>query len=159
MGMRGSQNENYVRGRLFQGFEQGIEGCRAELVDLVDNVHLKASRNGRKMHLVDDEVANFLHLSVGRGIDLEHVETGPLRDLPAKGAFVAGIITRPALAIQSLGKYTSGTGFTRTPRATEEIGTSRGAAAQNIAQSLNDRFLADQILETLRTPFAKQGNR
>ncbi len=102
--MRRGQNEDHVRWWLFQSFQQSIEGCRAKLVHLVDDVNLEASRDRRKMHLVNNKIANLLNLSVRGRVDLKHIETGTLGDLAAQGALVTGIVTWATLTIKGLGK-------------------------------------------------------
>ena len=47
---RGGEDELYVAGRLFQGFQQGIEGLGGEHVHFIDDVDLVAGRGGQITH-------------------------------------------------------------------------------------------------------------
>ena len=73
--LRGGEDELGIRGRLFQGLQEGVEGCRREHVDLVDDVDLVLPNLRGNPHLVD-QTADVFHRVVGRGVQLVDVERG-----------------------------------------------------------------------------------
>jgi hypothetical protein len=46
LGLRGGHHEDDVRGRLFKGFEQGVEGGVGNLVGFIEDVDFEAVAGG-----------------------------------------------------------------------------------------------------------------
>ena len=67
------QDEDGVGRRLFEGLEEGIEGCCREHMHLVNDIDLVATKGRRHLHLLG-ELADVLDRVVGRSIQLEDVE-------------------------------------------------------------------------------------
>ena len=91
----GRQDENGMRRRLFQRLQQGVEGCRGEHVDFVDDVDFVAPLVGGKIDLIA-QVAHIFDAGVGGGVDLDQVQEAALVDRLAVLAFVARAL-RPGL--------------------------------------------------------------
>ncbi len=69
----GGQDELDVGRRLFQGFQQRVEGMAGEHVHFVDQVDLEASAAWRVLHVVE-QFAGVLDLGAARGVDLDQVD-------------------------------------------------------------------------------------
>src|SRR5690606_21325499 len=55
-------NEDDVRRRLFERFQQGIEGMARQLMDLIDDENLKAVAGGRDVDALKNDVADLFDL-------------------------------------------------------------------------------------------------
>ena len=98
VGLRRGKNEDDIGRGLFQGLEQGVEGCVGEHVDFVDDKYTEAPLGGRILHLVDDR-ANVIDAVVGRGIQFHDIEIGLSRDRAAGRALPAGIAVLLVLTV------------------------------------------------------------
>ena len=90
LGLGGGHHEDDVVGRLFQGFEQRVEGGIGDLVRLVEDVDLVAVARGT----IAGGVAQFADLvdaAVGGGVDLDDVDGGACADFGAGVADAAGL--------------------------------------------------------------------
>src|SRR5579863_2298807 len=78
------EDEDHVLWRLFERLQQRVRCRRREHVDLVDDVHLPASRCRERG--AGDEVAHRLDTIVGYCIEFVDVERRALGDCPARFA-------------------------------------------------------------------------
>ena len=130
-------------------------------MDLVQDDDLVAVAGGAVPQALG-QVADLLHLRVGGGVDLDHVEIARFPDLGADQAGVARFGHRApggavgAEAVQGLGEDSRGRRLADAADAGEEIGLRDAAVAQCVAQGGDDRLLADQVGERLRPPLAGQ---
>ncbi len=75
--LRRREDEEGVRGGLFQRLQQGVERLRREHVHLVEDVHLFLLPLRRNAHLLA-QLADVIDLVVRRRVHLEDVEAAPL---------------------------------------------------------------------------------
>ena len=123
-------------------------------MDLVDDEDLVAVAHRRNRQTGDHDLADVVDTGVAGGVDLEHVDIAPLRDLDAGVAFAARIRRRPLHAVQRLGEDAGGGGLAAAARTREHEGLSDPAAGQRVAQRTRHRLLSDDIVEPLWSPFA-----
>jgi len=72
----------------------------------------------------------------------------------ARGTLVAGVNSRPCLAIESLCQDTRGRGFSHPPRTSEQEGVRYSFLRDRILQRLGNRSLAHDFFEDLGSPFS-----
>ena len=72
-------------------FSSALNDGGRELVDLVDDEHLVAVAHRRDRQAGDHHLADVVDAGVAGGVDLEHVDVAPLRDLDAGVALAARI--------------------------------------------------------------------
>ncbi len=149
----GREDEHQVRRRLLDDLEQGVEGLAREAVDLVEHDHLVAVARRAVLEALG-QLANLLDLGVGGGINLDDVEIGAARDLDAGDALVAGIGSRPALAVERLGEHPRRGRLADAADAGKEVGLCDAPLLQRVAQRGHDRFLTDETGEILGAPLA-----
>ena len=127
----GGEDEDGVTGRLLKGLKEGVEGCRREHVNLVDNKYRVATLLGYYPHLLD-EVADVVHRVVRGCIQLVYIERATLVERATRLTLVAGLTTLGIEAVDGLGKDTRTGGLTHTSRATEEVGMGQLAALDGV---------------------------
>src|SRR6516162_6267022 len=71
--LRSGENENYVRGRFFQSFQQRVECLLSQHMNLVDNVYLVLASYRRETDIFP-EFANLVDAVITRSVDLKHVQ-------------------------------------------------------------------------------------
>jgi hypothetical protein len=84
----GGQDELDVGWRLFEGFQQRIEGMAGEHVHFVDQVDLEAPAARCVLHVVE-QLAGILDLGAAGGVDLDQVDEAAFIDLAAHRALAA----------------------------------------------------------------------
>src|SRR5581483_42846 len=95
-------------------------------------------------------------LGVRGGVDLEHVDVAALGDLPAGVTFAARIRGRPVRTAQRA-REDAGRGRLAHPTRTGKDERLRDAFRGNrVAQRARDRRLADNVIELLGAPFARE---
>ena len=132
----GSEDEDCVGGRFFQGFEEGVEGAVGEHVYLIYDEDAVSSLLGRDAHLVY-EGADVLYGIVGGSIELGDVERGIFVEGRAAWAFVAGFVFfGELLAVEGFRQNACTGGFADAPRAAEEEGLRQMILLQGVLQGL-----------------------
>ena len=121
----------------------------------VDDIHPVFGGGRRKGRLLP-QVPDVVHAVVAGGVDLHHVQNGAVVDPTADFAFVAGISLHRMQTVDRLGENLRTGGFSRAPRAGEQIGMSQPAGGDLIAQRHRNLRLTDHVLKDGRTPFAVQ---
>ena len=128
---------------------------RREHVHLVDHVDLEAALD-RTVRDRLHELAHLVDLGMRRAVDLEDVERDPVGDLAARGADVAGLRRRPALAVERLGEDPGGRGLADTARAREEKGMRDAIGRDRRLERPRDVLLPNDIGEALRPQAARE---
>jgi hypothetical protein len=95
MDFGGGQDKNRMRGRLFQGFQQGIEGRSGEHMHFIDNIDFIAALVGREIYLIA-QVPHIFDAGVGSGVDLDQVQEAP-------GVYRLAVIALPARVLSGIG--------------------------------------------------------
>ena len=85
------KHEDGVRGWLFEGLQQGVEGRGGEHVDFIDYIYFVASLVGGEVDLFT-QVAHVVHAGVGGSIDLDEIQKRASADSPAVIALIAGAL-------------------------------------------------------------------
>src|SRR5438034_2322082 len=128
-------------------------------VDLIDNENLETIARRRKADRSDNRLANVVHLSVGSGVDLLHVDRAAFGYLTTRRT--GQWIVRPAwccrrsvgfMAIKSLSQKPRGRGFPYAPCAGTDVGMMEPVMLDSVSQSSRDGLLAGDFIESLRSP-------
>ena len=142
-------------GRLFERFQQRVEGLVGKLMGFVDDVDFEAVAR-RPVAQVFDNRARIVDLAVGGAVDFDHVERASLANFDTGRAFAARLGGRPFFAVEAARQDARGGGFADAADAGEEEGVRDTAALQGLAERAGDVLLADQLGEALGAPFARQ---
>ena len=84
VGLGGREDEFDVRRRLFECFEESVEGTGGEHVDLIDVNDAEAAGSGGEANGFEER-ADFVDLVVGGAVDFQDVERAAFGDLDAGG--------------------------------------------------------------------------
>ena len=149
-----------MRGRLFQRFQQRVEGVAAQHVNFVDNIDLVACRDRGIAHRLDD-LAHVVDASVAGGVHLDHVDMAAFRDGDTRLAHAARIDRRAALpirpnTIQRFGDQARGRGLAHPAHAGHQEGMGQPVARDRIGERADHRFLPDQFRKGLGPVFARE---
>ena len=135
------QDEDDVRRRFLQRFQEGVEGCAAQHVHLIDDEDLVSPYLWRYLHLLD-ELPDVLDRVVAGCVQFVYVHGALLVEGAAALAFAAGIsVALRVQAVNGLGKNPGTSGFTYSTRPAEEIGMSQLARGNGIFQCCGERAL------------------
>ena len=97
MGLGGGKEKLHSAGRLFEGFQEGVEGFLGKHVDFVDDVNfILAAGGGIGDGLID--LPDVVDAAVGSSIDFHNVQGSTLGDVEARWALIA----RFAIVFQGL---------------------------------------------------------
>ena len=149
----GGEDEFDVLGRLFQGFEHGVERAFGEHVHFVDDVDFVFA-SGRGVLGVFEYFADIVDAGVGGGVDFEQVDEAAGVDVAAGLALAAGFAFFGVFAVEAFGEDAGDGGFAHAARAGEQVGVVQAAFFQGVAQGFDDVFLSDEVGEGFRPPFA-----
>ena len=153
--LRGCKNEHQVLRRLLEDFQQGVEGRGGEHVYLVHDVDALFDRRGAEHGLLP-QGAHVVHAVVGGGIQLHHVEYGPLADPAAGRADAAGVTVDGVFAVDSLRQDAGAGGLAGPSGADEDVRVGEAARLHLVFQGLRDVLLPDNLVKGLRPPLAVQ---
>ena len=103
MGFGCRKNEFDVRGRLFQRFQQGIEGGIREHMDFVNNDHPKTALGRSVLHPFG-QIANIVHPGMRGTVDFQDINGAAVRDLLTLATGVTGVWRRPLFTVQGFGQ-------------------------------------------------------
>ena len=153
LGFRCREDEFYVGGRFFEGFEQCVERRRREHVNLIDVVDLELSGGGRKSNRFA-KFADLFHPVIGGAVDFENVEADPFGDLEADRIIRIKVHLGTAGAIESLGQDPGGRSFSGTAGTNKQIGMGEAILRDGIFQGLDDVVLPEHIVKCPRSIFS-----
>ena len=145
----GGENELHMRRRLFQRFQQGVEGAGREHMHFVDDIDLEARLDGGKAHAIDD-LADVVHAGAAGGVHFLDVDMPAFGNGRAIDADAAGLDRGAALAVgadavQALGDDAGGGGLAHPAHAGQHEGMGQAAGGDGIGQGTDHRLLADQF--------------
>ena len=152
----GRQHEPDAGRRLFEQLEERVERFARQPLRLVDDVDLLAPDHRRGGRLLA-EVARVVHPAVRRGVDLDHVNVGPVADRDALLADAARLGGRRVHAVDHLGQDPRGGGLAGAPRPAEQERVRQPPFADGTGQGSDDVVLADQLGGRLRPVPSVQG--
>ncbi len=141
--------------RLLERLQERVEGLGREHVDLVDDVDLALAGEGRELDILA-QGPDLVDAPVRGPVDLDHVEAAALGDLRARRARPAGLLGRPLHAIEGLGQDPGAGGLAHPLGPGKKIRLPQPSGAHRVLQGLGDVFLADDLIEILRPPFASK---
>ena len=144
-----------MRRRFLERFQQRVEGLVGELMGFVDDVDFEAVA-GRTVAQVLDNRAGVVDLAIGRAVDLDHVERAAGANLDAGRAFAARIGRRAAFAVEASRHDSRGGGLADAANPGEQKGVRDPAGLERLDQRAGHMLLADQVIEALGAPFARE---
>ena len=145
-GVGGGEDEDDVRGRLFERFEQRVGGRAGQLVHLVDQIDLEAGGAGLVVGALA-QLADVVDAAVAGGVDFDQVEAERVRAAVERGG--AG-----RDAVDRAGEDSRGGGFAGATRAAEEIGVGDLVLLDGVAQGAHHGVLPRDVVEFFRPPLA-----
>ena len=144
-----------MRRRLFEGFEERVEGVAREHVHLVDEVHL-VTPPCRRVENVLQQFARILDLGARRRVDFQQIDKTAVGDLPASAAHPTGCRGDALLAVEAFGNEPGERGLAHAAGARQQVGMMEPIAAQRVDQGTQHVLLPDHLFEGLRTPTARE---
>ncbi len=159
LGLRGGHHEDDVRGRLFEGFEQGIEGGIGDLVRFIEQNDFEAVAGGAVAGGVA-QLANLVDAAVGGGVDFEHIdgvaganfETGVANEAGLGGGPFRAADLVPA--VERRGQDAGDGGLADAAMAAEDVAVRYAVLRERVQQRTRDVVLPDNIGETERAVLA-----
>ena len=157
LGLRGGHHEDDVAGRLFQRFQQRIEGRVGDLVGFVENVDFEAVAR-RTVARGLAQFADLVDAAIGGGVDFDHVHRVAGANLGAGIANAAGLGHRLVgrAAVQRHGQDARDRRLADAAMSAEDVAVRDALLRDGILQRAGDVFLADHVGEFLRPVFARQ---
>ena len=149
----GREQELDVRRRLLERLQQRVEGVRRQHVHFVDEVDLVAAARRRVLHVVE-QLARVVDFGARGGVDFDQVDEAPFVDLAAGAALAAGRRRHAGLAVERLREDARDGGFAYAARAGEQERVVHAAGLERVDERAHDVFLAGQLGEIARPPFA-----
>ena len=153
--VRGGQEKLHMGGRLFQGFQQGVEARGGQHVHLVDEVHLEPSPGGRVLHVIE-ELARVFHLGSGGGVHLDQIDKAAFADLPAATADPTGRRADPLLAVQAPSQNARHRRFPHTTGSGEQIGVVETPPIKGVGKGPEHMLLPHHGGKVTRAPLPRQ---
>ncbi len=153
----GAQDEGNVPRRLFDGFQQSIEGRGREHMHLVDDVDLPFAARRGIAYAADDLFTDVLDARAACGIELVDIGVVALGNGLAFLAGAVGLGSGAVFAKQRLRKDSGRCRLARTARAAEQVGMGDLALLDGVLQRALDMLLAYDIGKRRRAVFAVQG--
>ena len=152
---RGEHEEDEGR-RLLERLEQRVPRVLRDLVRLVEDVDLPPQVRGR---VVDPlaQVADGVDAAVRCGVDLDEVEGAAFADADARRARVARIAVLQVRAVDGLGDDAREGGLAGAARTDEQDRVRDPVSPDRVPEGLDDRLLADDLAERLRSPAPVEG--
>ena len=155
MNLRGSQNENDVGRRFFQGFQQRVKSRYRQHVNLVDDINPVLGRGRREVGFLNQS-ADAVYSVVTGCVNLHHIQNRSLFQASADLAFPAGI---PVLRIQTIdrsGQNFGTGGLARSAGTGEQISVGNSAPHELVFQGYGDLGLAHHVGKELGAIFPIQ---
>ena len=106
MRLRGGQDENNIRRRFLQCFQECVERPRRQHMNLIDNVHFIFSLRRTIRNFLPD-LPYIVHSVVGRGIDLNHIHGCAVLNTSAHITLIAWIAIHRMFTVDRLGQNLS----------------------------------------------------
>ena len=148
------EDEQHVRGRLLERFQERVERRGREHVHLVDDEHAVFQLERRELRLLDQRT-NVVDAVVRCRVDLDHVRAAR-RGKPARGARSARLAVLRIEAVDRARKDLRGRRFARSARAAEQVRVGELALPHLIFQNGRDMLLPDDGRKRRGTVFAVQ---
>ena len=144
VGLRGRQDEADARRRFLEHLQQRIERLAGEPLRLVDDVDLLAALHRRRRRLLA-ELPRVLDATVGRRIDLHHVQVRPLADGHALFAATARLGRRARGAVDHLGQDPRGGRLAGPAGTAEQERVMEAAVTDGAGERPHDMILTEHL--------------
>src|SRR5580765_1975863 len=154
--LRRRHHELDVRRRLLDRLQQRVERALREAVDFVDDENLVSIAHGRDRERLDDDLANSVDARIRGAVDFEHIDVAAFGDLETRVALAARLRRRPRYAVERARQNPRRRRLADTARAGEDERLREPAGLNRVLQREHDAALADDVLETLRTPLTSE---
>ena len=142
----GSEHEDGVSRRLFQGLEQGIERRLGQHVDLVHDVDLVACLVRGEVDLLA-QAADIVYAAVRRRVYLDEVEGAALVDGLADVAFAVWFALQWGPAVDGLGENPGRARLAGAARPAQQVSVRDAVLSDGVAQRLRDRVLSGDLAQ------------
>ena len=152
MSFSGAQDEHGPLGRLFQSFQQRVEGFAGNLMRFVDDEDFIAIARRPVAH-VFAQLAHFIDAAIRCRIDLDDIGRIAARDFQATGAHPAGRRRRTIDAIQAASQNAGDRGFTGPALARKDVAMRDALLRDGVFKRSANVLLADQLRKRLRPVF------
>ena len=150
-----SQDEDHVRRRLFQGFQQRVESLGGQHMNFIDDKHLVAVPR-RPVSDALPQFPNLVNAAVGGRVDLENIDGLARGYFPAGWTVITGIDGGALPAVQRLGQDPGRGGLPHSPRSREQIGMGDAILGDGVLEGLRRGALPHDFSKGLRPPLAGQ---
>ena len=127
-----------------------------ELVHFVDDEDLVAVANRHDRQAGNDDVSDVVDAGMGGGVDFQDVDVAAFGNLDARVTLAAWIGSGSFRAVQGARQYPRGRRLPDTSGAGKDERLRQPPADQRVTQRTCDRLLSNDIVEPLRTPFARE---
>ncbi len=149
----GAEYEKRPRRRLFQRFQQRVEGLRCQHVCFVDDEN-PVEVSSRKVADGFTKLADFINPAVRGGVDFKNIHRISLGNFNTRRAFAAGSHGRPLGAVQRLCQNARRGGLAHSPRTGKDVSVRDAPLDDGILQRVRDQPLAGNVIKKLRSVFA-----
>jgi hypothetical protein len=147
------EDKFYVGGRLFQSFEESIEGLGGEHMDFIDDIDFKLSSGGGVRDAIP-QIFDFTDATVGSAVDLKDVEATTFLDLFADIVVWVEVSFGAFGAVEGFGEDAGGGGFPDSAGADKKKGVGQTTLGNGVGQGTDDMILADKLRKGARAVFA-----
>ena len=155
--LRRREDEDEVRGRLFERLQERVERFLRQHVHFVDDVDGVAALGGRVLRAVA-EVTDFVDAAVRCGVDLVDVDGRAVLDGAAALACAARLGAVGVLAVQRHREDLRRARLARAARPREEVRMAEPACRDGLRERARHVLLADEVREPARPPFSVKRN-
>jgi len=155
LGIRGAEQEQALRRRLFQRFEQRVEGRPREHMHLVHDEDAPLARRGVDVNRFDD-LADIVHAGAAGGVNLPHIRRVAVLDIDADRVVQVGGIAGAAVVVQAACENARQRGLAGAARPCEQNGVGNAPAADGIAQRRGHMGLPRHFVKSVGPPLARQ---
>ncbi|OSM07631.1 putative Dual specificity phosphatase, catalytic domain protein [Magnetofaba australis IT-1] len=152
----GGEDEFDVGRRLFQGFEQGVEGALGEHVGFVQGVDAEAAAG-----LIPHPVEQFAHVidaGARGGVHLQHIRVVACCDAAAGVTLATRVGGHAGLTVETHGHQPRQSGLAHPTDAGKQKRLRESALGQRVFERAHRVLLSDQIGEVAGAPFARQNH-
>ena len=154
-----------VLGRLFERFQQAVEGLLRQHVHFIDDVDLGA-RHDRAVACAFDEFPDIVDAGMRGRVHLDHVDMAgfdnglavraDLRHVDRRLGHRGTVVAERQLIIEGAGENAGGGRLADAAHAGQHVGLVDTIEVEGIRQRLDHGLLADQVFERTRAVFARQ---
>ena len=151
------EDEDDMRGRLFESFEERVPGARGEHVDLVYDENFLLAQGGRELHGFA-ELADILDAVVGRAVYFNRIESAAIFEAKAVGTRVAGLCAVTTIrAVERFCQEAGDRGFAGAARTGEEVGVRQEILLERVGQGRDDMRLPRDVAPVFGSVFSIEG--